>query len=216
MPSVAHQVSLAYQFDELSDSAKEKARDWYRGCIDEMDFSCEIEEFVRVGEAIGIDFDTHEVKLMSGKTRQDPNIYWSVGYCQSDYASFEGTYDYKADAELKLREINDDDAWEPLRIAMALAKIQCENMFGIRATIKTHNYGGASVEVVDRRNEYRDDNGIVTAEKEVGELMSRLMQYLYKQLRDQSDYLHSDENIDECIEANEYAFDEEGNRHGYA
>jgi hypothetical protein len=73
-------------FDELDDAAKERARDWYRECIDEDDFSCEIDEFASICDILGIDLKTHEVALMSGKTRSDPNIYWSVGYCQSDYA----------------------------------------------------------------------------------------------------------------------------------
>src|SRR4051794_24426167 len=135
MPQTRTIEQTVYQFDELSDAAKEKAREWYRECIDSNDFDCEVDEFVTIAEAIGIDFDTHEVKLMSGRTRREPNIYWSVGYCQSDYAAFEGTYDYKADAEARLRAINDDDTWEPLIIAQALACVQIANAFGLRATI---------------------------------------------------------------------------------
>jgi hypothetical protein len=113
---------------------------------------------------------------MSGKTRRDPNIYWSVGYCQSDYASFEGTYDYKADACLKLREINNDDTWEPLRIAQALARIQCENAFGLRATM----YSGLPRLHVDRglgpaQRGSRDGE----AYSEIEELMRDLARYLY-------------------------------------
>jgi hypothetical protein len=215
MPQTITITSEAYSFDELSDAAKERARDWYRECIDEHDFSCEIDEFVTIGEAIGIDFDTHEVKLMSGKTRSDPDIYWSVGYCQSDHASFEGTYDYNAAAVAKLRAINDDDTWEPLRIATELAEIQLRNAFGIRAVCKVRgNRDYLSVEeCYDRRDEERD---LGADGKAVEECMERLARYLYKQLRDQSDYLHSDEAVDESILANDYKFDEEGNRHDYA
>jgi hypothetical protein len=34
-------------------------------------------------------------------------------------ASFEGTYDYRPDACLKLREMNNDDSWVPLQIAIS-------------------------------------------------------------------------------------------------
>jgi hypothetical protein len=213
MSQIVTHVSEAFSFSELSDSAKERARDWYRGCIDELDYSCEEEEFITIGEALGITFDTRETELMSGKKRQEPNIYWSVGYCQSDYASFEGTYDYKADACIKLREINNDDSWEPLRIAMALAKIQCENAFGIRAVFNSTNNGGMSIDVKDRRNEERSLGDDYQA---VVECIRDLARYLDQQLRDQSDYLHSEEAVDQSIEANEYMFDEEGNRHAYA
>lgn len=207
MPKTITITKELFSFDELSDAAKERARDWYRSCTDETDFSCEIDEFVTIGEAIGITFDTHEVQLMSGKTRRDPNVYYSVGYCQSDCASFEGTYDYQPDACLKLREINNDDTWKPLQIAMALARIQADNAFGLRAVIKGDDY--PSVDVIDRRNEDRD---VSAAEEEIKELMRDLARYLYQQLRDQSDYLYSAEAVDESIEANEYTFDEEGNR----
>jgi hypothetical protein len=208
MPKTRIITQTVYQFDELSDKAKERAREWYREAIDENDYECEISEFADICEMIGIGLDTHEVKLMSGKTRQDPNIYWSVGYCQSDYAAFEGTYDYKADACIKLREMNDDDTWAPLRIAMVLAKIQAENAFGLRATVKITNKDWMQIEVIDRRNEERYSLQF----DEVIQLMRDLARYLYKQLRDQSDYLNSDENIDEMMEANEYEFDEEGER----
>jgi hypothetical protein len=211
MPQTRTITQTVYQFDELDDAAKERARDWYREASygDTSDFDCEIDEFVHIAEALGIDFDTHEVKLMNGKTRSEPNIYWSVGYCQSDYASFEGTYDYKATAVQQIRHINNDDTWEPLRIAQALAKIQCENAFGIRAKMRVVRDWMSVDEVYDRRDEERD---IGSAWKEVEELMHDLARYLYQQLRDQSDYLHSDEAVDESITINEYEFDEEGAR----
>lgn len=206
MPRTITITKDVFSFDELSDEAKERARDWYRGCIDELDFDCEIDEFATICDIIGIDLDTHEVKLMGGKTRREPNIYWSVGYCQSDYAAFEGRYDYKATAERELRKINDDDAWAPIRIAKALAKIQADNAFGLTAVIKYTDYYGFSVTVRDRRNEDRT----VEEEDAVEELLRDLAHYLYRQLRDQSDYLHSDEAVDESIEANGYEFTEDG------
>lgn len=216
MPKTVTIHSLAFDFDELEDSAKETARKWYRGCIDSNDFDCEIGEFKTVCEHLGIDFDTHEVTGCTGKKWQEPNIYWSVGCCQSDYASFEGVYTHRSDAVAKLRAINDSDDWEPIKIAEALARVQADNFFGLRAIIKTRNYGGASVEVEDGRDEYRDDAILDAAEKEIRELMERLARYLYEQLRDQSDHLYSDEAVDESIAANEYKFNEDGSRHAYA
>lgn len=48
------------------------------------------EDFVEQLAEIGITVDTHEVKLMNGKTRQDPSIYFSGFWCQGDGAYFEG------------------------------------------------------------------------------------------------------------------------------
>ena len=48
------------------------------------------EDFVEQLTEVGITADTHEVKLMNGKTRQDPNIYFSGFWSQGDGAYFEG------------------------------------------------------------------------------------------------------------------------------
>lgn len=49
-----------------------------------------IEDFAEQLAEVGITVSTHEVKLMNGKTRQDPNIYFSGFWSQGDGACFEG------------------------------------------------------------------------------------------------------------------------------
>ena len=49
-----------------------------------------IEDFAEQLTEVGITASTHEVKLMNGKTRQDPSIYFSGFWCQGDGAYFEG------------------------------------------------------------------------------------------------------------------------------
>lgn len=49
-----------------------------------------IEDFATQLTEVGITVDTHEVKLMNGKTREVPNIYFSGFWCQGDGAYFEG------------------------------------------------------------------------------------------------------------------------------
>jgi hypothetical protein len=56
--------------------------DWWDGLF---------EDFVEQLTEIGITVDTHEVKLMNGKTRQDPNIYFSGFWSQGDGACFAGS-----------------------------------------------------------------------------------------------------------------------------
>lgn len=218
MPITITHISEAYRFDELTDAAKEKARDWYRECRynDPSDFDSVIDDFVTIAEMIGVSFATHEVHLMNGKSRWEPKIWWS-GFCsQGDGACFEGTYDYKADAVLKVRGYCSDE--EIIRIAEQLAKLQCENAFGLHADIErtSSNYAHentVSVCVYDRRNEERELEGDGDA---ITHLMKDLMRWLYGQLDEQNDYLYSAECVDESITANEYMFDEEGNRHDYA
>lgn len=49
-----------------------------------------IENFAEQLAEVGITVSTHEVKLMNGKTRQDPSIYFSGFWSQGDGACFEG------------------------------------------------------------------------------------------------------------------------------
>ncbi len=209
----------AYQFDELSDAAKEKARDWYRNMRNEHFDSSELEstvdDFAAIAEIMGVEFDTHEVNLMFGKSRRAPNIYWSVSHCQGDGACFEGTYDYKATAPQAIRDYAPKDA-ELHRIADQLTVEQIRWGFGLRATLKqtdshyTHEHT-ISIDVEDRRDEDRD---VSDAEKAISELLRDLMRWLHAALHAEEDYRNSDEAVDESIEANEYLFDEEGSFDG--
>lgn len=185
----------------MSDDAKERARGWYRTTsVDTNDFECVIDDFVAVGGIIGIDFDTREGR--------EPNISWSVGYCQGDYAAFEGVYDYKATAPAKIREHCGDG--ELIRIADELAAIQIRNGFGLRVKVERN---GDQIDYWDRRDDMRDTG---KDGSDAGELMRDLMRWLYRALRDQSDYMFSDGAVDESIEANDYKFTKEGRRHEFA
>lgn len=218
-----------YTFAALTDAAKEKARRWYRDevltqCWNEHDYSCVIEDFVQIAEIIGITFDTHEVKLMGGGVRHDPNIWWS-GFCsQGDGACFEGSYRHNGDSCAKIREYCSDP--ELLRVTDELARIQAaQTLLGeppITATMtqtSSHYSHEHTVETMCQCVNAREgeDIGVVAdTEETIAELMRDLMRWLYRQLDQQNDWLYSDENVDERIAANEYMFDEEGNRHDYA
>jgi hypothetical protein len=73
-----------YKFAELSDRAKERARDWYRGCIESSDYDSVIEDAARIADILGINLRTRAVKLMGGGTRFDPCIWWSGFSSQGD------------------------------------------------------------------------------------------------------------------------------------
>jgi hypothetical protein len=226
MPQTVTITSDAYSFDELDERAKERARDWYRECIDEDDFSCEIDEFASICDILGIDLKTHEVALMSGKTRSDPNIWYSIGGCQGDGACFEGTYSHNGDSCAKIREIfGEDSTAEPVRIADELNALQVARIIKgdptYSATIGKTDHHYCHERTVDIEVEWDDgsDDTVDTIEQDCNtiiELMRDLMRYLYRQLCDQRDYLYSDEAVDESILANEYMFDEDGRRHSYA
>ena len=62
------EISL-FQFDELDDKAKERARAWWRKCSEDDTFWSEyvIEEAVEQGKLLGITFKERERRSMTGK-----------------------------------------------------------------------------------------------------------------------------------------------------
>ena len=69
--------------------------------------------------------------------------------------------------------------------------------------------GCMSVEVEHNEDRYRD---IGDAEEEITQLMRDFADWIYERLSDEYDYQTSDEAVEEAIRANEYEFDEEGDR----
>ena len=202
---------MVYQFDELSESAKEKARDWWRELIDQNDYDYVIEDAVRVGEILGIEFSTHSVQLYGGGTRQEPNIWWSGFYSQGDGACFEGYYNYKKGAlkELKAYAPVDENLH---RIVARLQEVQKANFYQLHATVKhTGHYSHSRSTTIEvSRLDYKDVSE--SAEEEVASCLRDFMDWIYKQLSTENDYLNSDEQLDDAIRANEYEFYENGER----
>jgi len=202
-----------FKFEELSDEAKEKARDWWREGDDSFDFDAEYvyEDASRMGKLMGIDLDAKPVKLMSGKTRYDPCIYYSGFSSQGDGACFEGTYRYQKGGVKAIKaECNDP---ELIRIAEQLQKVQRQYFYKLRATAshRGHYYhsGCMSVEVYHYDDDYRD---LGSAEDDITQLLRDFADWIYNQLENAYEYRMSDEAVDETIIANEYEFTEDGER----
>lgn len=206
-----------YQFNELDDDAKEKARECYRRDLD-VDYDCVIDDFVTIAEMIGINFDYQSVPLMGGGTRRKPKIWFSGFGSQGDGACFEGTYSYKPDASAKVREYAPQD--ETLHeISDHLATLQREynGKLTVGITHRGRYYSvdlDVSVDDLDIDEEGNEVQIEVTSDDEenVGNLLRDLMRYLYRRLEKEYEYQHSDEAVDEAINANGYEWTEDGKR----
>lgn len=205
-----------YNFNELDESAKNKAREWYRNNL-EFEPEFVIDDFVKIAEIIGIEFDYQSVPLMGGGTRKKPKIWYSGFYSQGDGACFEGTYSYKSDACEKVREYASKDL-ELARIADKLNETQTKYNNKITASITHHGRNSHEHSVTidcsldENGNELQkemDSND----EDIVCELMRDLMRWLYDRLEAEYQYQNSNEVIDENIIANEYEFTENGDRY---
>ena len=203
-----------FQYDELDDRAKERAREWYSRHVfeDSCDWEFVYEDAVRVAEILGIEISTSPVRLMSGKSRQKTDIYFTGFWSQGDGACFEGTYRYAKGATKKIRQYAPQDK-ELHRIADELQAVQRKHFYHLIASMNhTGHYchsGCMSVEVEHNEDRYRD---IGDAEEEITQLMRDFADWIYERLSDEYDYQTSDEAVEEAIRANEYEFDEEGAR----
>lgn len=216
MPEVKEYT--VYKFEELSDDAKERARDWWR-TTENQDFNVDYlyEDFQRMAGILGITIDTHPVKLMGGGTRYEPVIYWSGFSSQGDGACFEGSYAYKPGALKALKaEIGGESKGdkELIRIATELQKIQRRYFYKINASMQHRGYyyhsGCMAVNVENWQGDYAtvaDDDS-----DDIVQLMRDFADWIYRQLESEYYWRMEDENVDESIIANEYTFDEEGNR----
>jgi hypothetical protein len=190
-------LNYVYKFDELSESAKQKAIDDYRQDGFDYDWWDAVYEDARqIGEIIGIKID---------------NIYFSGFSSQGDGACFEGKYTYTKGSVKKIKDHAPQDE-ELHRIARELQKLQKKNFYSLSAKVKqsghySHEYC-TEIEVCDNLNSYGDVT--VETEKALSELLRDFMRWIYKSLETDWDYLSSDEQIVETIQANEWEFDENG------
>lgn len=204
-----------FQFDQLSESAKERAREWYRNGMntEDFDFDFVLSDAADLAKIIGIDLDTYPVKLMNGKTRFKPKIHFSGFGSQGDGAYLEGTYSYSKGSRKEIRKQTNDSVLH--QIADDLFHIQAQNFYRLEAKI-THRGGhyyhsnSVDIDVFDREYNYRDISA--ESEHQIAFSLRSFMDWIYNQLWTDYEYQMSDESVDENIKCNEYTFDSEGNR----
>jgi hypothetical protein len=185
----------AYQFSELSEEAQERAIDKHRewDIVDGW-YDVVFEDAKQCGEILGI-----EIK----------NIWFSGFSSQGDGACFDGEYSYaKRSCEL-IREYAPKD--ETLhRIADTLAGIQRRYFYSIYAYVKHsgHHYHSGYADI-DVREDYYE---FVLPVDDVKQVLREFMDWIYGKLREEYDYLTSDEAVKESLGCSEIEFTEDGER----
>ena len=202
-----------YKFDELSDSAKETARQWWR----ESDNECGIGDYIFddatcCAEIIGIELDQTQIPLMNGTTRQEPKIYFSGFNNQGDGACFEGSYAYNKGAMHLIRDHAPED--EKLHaIVDGLQTIQKTAFYQLHASVshsgRYRHSGCMTVSVCRDSSNYQDCT--IEQEETVTQLLRDFADWIYSRLEAEYEWLNSDEQVDESIIGNGYEFNLEGN-----
>ena len=210
------QITDIYSFNELSDTAKESAREWWRdserGCSSWSDGV--INNFETIAQMLGVEFSKHDVPLVSGKTRSEPDIWFTGFWSQGDGACFEGWYSYSKGAAKAIRQYAPQDT-ALHSIADDLQATQCKSFYQLHARLqKSGNYCHeycVSIDVSDGQGDldYTDERI-----EGIQEPLRKLMRWLYRSLEDSYNYIMSDENVEENIIANEYEFTADGEIYG--
>jgi len=189
-----------YKFDELSDSAKERARDWYREASAGDTPDCALDDAVTVAALMGIEIERRHWTNSYGFKGSEPKIYYCAGHVQGDYAAFEGRYTYRKGAAKAVRDYAPQDT-ELHRIAQALQDVQKRNFYQLTANCSVRqDWQGVSVDRADV------DGMTADAEDEIAEALRDFAHWIYEQVLAEFDYRSSDEAVDENIEANAYEF----------
>lgn len=188
-----------YTFAELSEAAKEKARDWYRsGDLNYEWWDFVFEDAKTIGALMGIEID---------------NIYFSGFASQGDGAQFVGSYAYKRGALAAVKDYAPLDA-TLAGIAANLQEEQRKNFYALSASVTaTGRYSHPNctdISVYDNRDHAYNGMASEDAADGIAEFLRDFMYWIYKQLETEWDYLNSDEAIDETLTANEYEFTADG------
>lgn len=204
-----------FTFDELSDEAKEKAREWWRESEDSpYEFGDGYDDFITMAGHLGIEFSQRPVRLMGGGTRYDPEIYWSGFWNQGDGACFVGSYSYAKGAAKAIQQATGGTEQELIRIAERLQAVQSKAFYRLGAEITrghlSNHYSHSGTMAVET---YKDSGWPSDeAEAEIRDCMRAFADWIYDQLRADYEFRMSDENVDESIRINEYTFRLDGTR----
>lgn len=178
-----------YQFDELSDKAKEVARDWFK------------KDYPDHGWWESVYDDAREIATRFGVEIDD--IGFSGFWSQGDGACFTGTFRsadlIKTTEEHFESEYPTEEGLHALLRRLQAVRHQENSLLKIIA--RGHYSHSGTMEVEDPDCYYLWDEAC-----EVRDCLRRFADWIYAQLEKEHDYLVSDECVDESITANEYWF----------
>ena len=220
--------TTVYEFQELPEPAKERAREWYRRASDGDNYFAEsvIDDAAEIASMMGLDICQRPVKLMGGGTRYEPSVYWSGFGSQGDGACFAGTWrasDVKPGA-VSAHVGNSEPCQEIKRIAAEFERLALAfptSSFSVRHTGRYSHERSVSFDL-DSGLDYGEetpetkaqDMAWETAQEDLREAARDFMNWIYRGLETEWDYQNADTQVDESIMANDYTFTEDGARFG--
>ena len=195
-----------FTFDELSDEAKEKARNDYRqNNTDFSDFyatDC-IDNAADVAELFGLDI--RQIRTKSGKYA--PSVCYSGFRSQGDGLAFDGKYTYKKGALSAVKKEYPADI-ELHNIVVQLQQAQSKVFYRATADCRTSGFRDNNQRVsVDIEN--WPSNALIV-ESEITEALENFAHWIYRRLEAEHEFTQSVEFIDDMMMNNDYEFTANG------
>ena len=188
------------KINELTDEAKQHAIDKHRFMnVEGVDwYDSAIDSIVDCGKLIGIDFDNSKV-------------YFSGFGSQGDGACFEGDYQYRKQS-VSLTFGNTPKDEELISIAKNLQELQRKYFYQLYAKVShSHNYYHSNSVTIEVSG--NDDFMLSVpdeAQEGIEEFLRDFMNWSYRLLEKEYEYLLTDEQVGETLEINEYEFNSDG------
>jgi hypothetical protein len=210
----------AYQYDELSDAAKARARDWWRAGQEGDNMFAEpiITDAVEVASRLGIEFKERIIRTLGGKQAAEPCIWFSVGGCQGDGASFEGRYTPAGSTpRASIRDYAPQD-FELRSIAEQLAALIAKHGDAFVIEISQGGYyehsGTMNFEASYTAGDGAGDPGLLerTIAEDFSGPLRQFADWIYRRLESAHDDYFSDDQVAGAIRASEYEFTADGSR----
>lgn len=209
--------TVVYEFDELNDKAKEKAREWWReGAFDYpwYDYTqCDFHEFLANIGFAGVE------SQFSG--------FWSQGDGASfDFKGLDFSKLFNADCTgfepysavvIEWRELNKSLIRKARRVQSVLTAHSEKNSYGYHYSHARTRYTECDIDYPTECTKGETKRVFAMVEElrvELTVLHVKLGDTFYRALEKEYEYLNSDESVDESIRANEYTFTESGKRFG--
>lgn len=206
-------IDTVFKFAGLSDKAKQKAIEWYSRSTQE-DWEPHTDDINESLGMLGFEVSTEQVKLMNGGTREQTSFGYSIGYCQGDYANFSG--EWRADrvdlAKLQTERPTDESllSYGAQLMGVVLKWPGAVCRFSSPSPHACYIDWAYTDEDDPRAEAHTEDDEQL--EGEMRDIIRSLFDWLYHELRSDLEWATSDENSIEGIEANDYDFDEDGER----
>ena len=180
-----------YSFDELSDDAKDRAREWWRdGFLQDSDW-----------HIFTID-DAKECLALLGFTVAD--ILYTGFWSQGDGACFTGSWsasDVKPVRAMRAHAPKDDTL---LRLSRDLNRLARRDKEACATLTHRDRYCHEMTIGFDGKAKHDDTRDSIV------ELARDAMRWVYRQLEQEYEYQTANEQVDDAIRANEYEFTAQG------